>query len=218
VIAALLAACVMSGDIRDLPLREFAVEKPAGRFAVILTGDGGWRRIDDKIAERLREANIPVAGFLTPDYYRRERSPEDAACALERVIRHYSAQWKCDRVIVVGYSRGADVLPFMITRLDPEIRRMIDEVALLGLEPAIEFRYHRSWIPFFHPHEAQFPVLPEAEKLRGMRVVCVYGEEERDTICPALVPWATVVREKGGHHFGGDYRGIAEIILRAVPR
>jgi len=217
VIAALLAACLMNGDLSDLPVREFPVASPSSRFAVLLTGDGGWRRIDDQIASRLREANIPVAGFLTPDYYRHERQPEEAACALERVIRAYSARWHRDRVIVIGYSRGADVLPFMLSRLDPAVRSSIDEVALLGLESSIEFRYHRSWIPFFHPHEPQFPVLPEVEKLRGMRVVCVYGEEEHDTACPALASWALVVREKGGHHFGGDYRGIADVTLRAVP-
>jgi type IV secretory pathway VirJ component len=87
-------------------------------------------------------------------------------------------------------------------------------VTLLGLEPTIDFHYHPSWIPFFHTHEPQFPVLPEVRKLRGLRVLCVYGENEKDSACPSLsAPDVTVVREKGGHHFAGNYRGIADTIL-----
>ena len=104
-------------SLHDLPLREFPVAQPHGQFAIMLTGDGGWRRVDEQIAKRLREANVPVVGFLVPDYFRVMRTPEESADALERTIAVYRAQWHCDRVIVIGYSRGADVLPFMINRL-----------------------------------------------------------------------------------------------------
>lgn len=197
------------------PVRELPAAPPGKTFAIILTGDGGWRRIDEQIAKRL---DMPVAGFLVPDYYREMRTPDESACALEQTIRTYSAKWKRDRVIVIGYSRGADVLPFMINRLSPEARAMIDEVALLGIEPMIDFRYHASWIPFFRPREPQFPVLPEAEKLRGMRVLCVHGDREKDSLCPALASFATVVKEPGGHHFAGHYREIANAILENAKR
>ena len=36
---------------------------------------------------------------------------------------------------------------------------------------------------------------------------CFYGEDETDTMCPEVTKLAmTVVRTKGGHHFGGDYQ------------
>jgi type IV secretory pathway VirJ component len=212
--AMLLAACLARADVRDLPLREFPAANPRGRIAILLTGDGGWRRIDAQIANRLREAGVPVAGFLVPDYFREQKTADESACALERTIRYYRARWNSDRVIVIGYSRGADVLPFMVSRLPADVRSSIDVVALLGLEPTIDFHYHASWIPFFHPREPQFPVLPEVRKLRGLRVLCVYGENEKGSACPSLsAPDVTVVREKGGHHFAGNYRGIADTIL-----
>ena len=209
----MIAAVLFAAAACVAPVRSFPVAKPQGRFAILLTGDGGWRRIDDQIARRLRAANVPVAGFLVPDYFREMKTPDQAACALEETIRAYGAAWKCDRVILIGYSRGADVLPFMINRLSPAARAKIDKVALLGLESSIDFCYHPSWIPFYHPREPQFPVLPEAQKLRGLDVVCVYGDREKDSLCPALAPWATIVREQGGHHFGGHYDHIADTIL-----
>jgi len=219
VIAALLAACLATASVRDLPLRDFPVGDLHGQFAIILTGDGGWRRLDDQIAKRLRENGVPVAGFLVPDFFREQKLPDEAACALERTIRYYQALWKTDRVMLIGYSRGADVLPFMASRLPADVRASIDVIAFLGLESSIDFQYHPSWIPLYHPHGAQVSVLPEVRKLNGLNLLCVYGEKEKDTLCRQLSPAeAAIVREKGGHHFAGDYRKIADTILAAAKK
>ena len=218
--AALIAVCLARSDVRDLPLIEAKAKQERTtprRIAIMLTGDGGWRRIDVRVTNRFRDEGIDVVGFLTPDFFEKRKTPEESACALERVIRHYQTKWNADRVILVGYSRGADVLPFMASRLPPDVRSSIDVIALLGLQSTIDFKYHRSWIPFYHPHEKQFPVRPGVEKLRGEKIVCVYGEKERDTLCPTLEPsLAESVRVKGSHHFAGGYADIADTILAAT--
>lgn len=219
----LIAGCagssrVKEGPLADLPLVELPQTNgtPHGVMVVFLAGDGGWRRIDDKIADRFRDLGVPVVGFVTPDYYHQRRTPEEAAQALDRVIRYYSAAWKCPRVLLVGYSRGADVLPFLINRLPADTQRSVDVIALLGLEPLIDFRYHPSWIPLYHPHEIQHPVKPEVEKLRGHRIICVRGKVEKDSLCPALDPGlVTVLTVDGGHHFAGHYAALADKILAA---
>lgn len=211
--------CTDSNGVKGLPLVELAAKRPAphGRFAIMLTGDGGWRRIDVRVTNRFREAGVPVVGFLTPDYFKTLRSADESACAIERVIRAYRTKWKRDRVMVIGYSRGADVLPFLLSRLPADLRSTIDVVALLGLEATIDFRYHASWVPGYHPKEQQFAVQPELEKLRGMRILCVYGEKEKSSLCRTLDPdLAIAIRTPGSHHFAGKYGSIADEILAAA--
>ncbi|MEO8033898.1 MAG: AcvB/VirJ family lysyl-phosphatidylglycerol hydrolase [Acidobacteriota bacterium] len=209
--------CSSHLDVAGLPIVEVPSEGSGDTFAVMIAGDGGWRRIDKKITERLIEKDIPVAGFLTPSYFKVMRTPEESACALERTILTYSARWKRDRVILIGYSRGADVLPFMVSSLPADVKAMIRVIALLGLEQTIDFRYHPSWIPFYHPHEPQFSVEIEMEKLRGSNILCFYGKKEKDSLCRTLDPLlAKPVQEEGGHHFGGNYVGIADRILEAA--
>ena len=194
-----------------------ATRGTSDRLAVLLTGDGGWRRVDQQVAKYLRADGIDVVGFSTPDYFRERRTPEESAAALERVIRDYMQQWGKRRIVLVGYSRGADVLPFMASRLPQDLRDAVDVIALLGAEPMIDFKYHPSWIPFHHPHEKQFPVLPEIEKLRGQRIICIYGDREKSSLCPMLDPsLATIVRKPGGHHFAGHYDAIAAEIVKAA--
>ena len=207
--------CAALGGVNDLPLVERSVRGSGDLFAVLVTGDGGWMRIDRKLADRLLEGGVPVVGFLSR-YFGTRRTPEETACALERVIEHYSLQWARGHVILIGYSRGADVLPFMASRLSPVVKQKVSLIALLGLEPSIDFEYHPPWSPaawFRHP--PQYPVGPELDKLRGQRVLCVYGEDEPDSLCPGLDPhFFTLLREPGGHHFGGRYSEIGAEILR----
>ena len=55
------------------------------------------------------------------------------------------------------------------------------------------------------------------EALKGLPMTCIYGDKERDDICAAL-PAATIrqVKLAGGHHFAGDYAGLAQAVLRAA--
>ena len=209
------APCSGPSEVKDLPLVERSVRGNGDLFAVLVTGDGGWMRIDRKVADRLLEGGVPVVGFLSR-YFGTRRTPEETACALERVIRHYSVQWGRSRVILIGYSRGADVLPFMASRLSPEVKQKVSLIALLGLEPTIDFEYHPFWSPAaYFSHPPQYRVRPELDRLRGQKVLCVYGEDEPDSLCPGLDPQRfTLLREPGGHHFGGRYSEIGAEILR----
>ena len=59
--------------------------------------------------------------------------------------------------------------------------------------------------------------MPELQKLRGMNVLCVYGEKETDSLCPSLdTNDYKILREPGGHHFAGRYAEIGDAIVREV--
>jgi type IV secretory pathway VirJ component len=208
--------CSARTDITGIPVVTLGAKVPSDRFAVMITGDGGWRRIDQKITDRLRAAGIPIVGFIASDYFRKQRSPDESGCALERVIRYYKIQWHRSKVILIGYSRGADVLPFMASRLPRDLLDSTQLIALLGLEPAIDFKYSPPWSLSAYSHKGQqkYPVKPEMDKLRGQNVVCVFGAKEKNSLCHALDQRAfKVVAEPGGHHFAGKYRDIADMIL-----
>jgi type IV secretory pathway VirJ component len=201
-------------DTADLPLIEVpAVGLSHGEFAIMVSGDGGWRAIDQHVSAYLSKAGVPVVGLISPSYLRSRRTPEEAANALERIMRRYEVQWKADRVLLIGYSRGAGMLPFMISRLSPQQRAHIERVALLGLDDTIDFKFNTRALLWNAPDERQIPVRPEVEKLRGLNVLCFRGETELDSACRDLPPsLATEVVEPGGHHFAGNYDVLARRI------
>ncbi len=183
--------------VQSLPLVETPPLRPGEPLAVFVSGDGGWRAIDRRIAQGLH-----LAAFL------RRRTLQEAAAALQEIVERYSAAWHAPKVIVVGYSRGAGVLPFMINRLEPRWRNRIAVVALLGLEPTIDFQM--TPLP-----TREIPVRGEIERLRGKRVLCFYGLNERDSLCRELSPGlAIAIAEPGAHHFNGNYDDLARTIWR----
>ena len=86
-------------------------------MAIVYSGDGGWRDIDKDIADRLHELGMPVVGVDSLRYFWSEQRPKVAAADLAQIIAHYRIAWQRGRVILIGYSFGADVLPFLVNRL-----------------------------------------------------------------------------------------------------
>jgi type IV secretory pathway VirJ component len=207
----------LAPEVGDLPLIELPVAG-GGRpeLAVIYSGDGGWASLDRRVGEVLQAEGMPVVGVSSLQYFWKARTPDGAAQDLERILRHYLTSWNRQQALLIGYSLGADVLPFMADRLPEELRQRVRLVALLGPSTTTSFEFHVSeWLGAAPSDE--LPVAPEVEKLAGTRILCFYGEEEQDSLCHALPPGlATLVPEKGAHHFGGDYRALARTILEAA--
>jgi type IV secretory pathway VirJ component len=211
--ASLSAASTPAPAVRDLPLVELPAAGESRTLAVVVSGDGGWASLDRQIGETLSKQGVSVVGINSLKYFWRPRTPDGAAADLTRVLRYYMPAWSASRILLVGYSRGSDVLPFMVSRLPADLRDRVRLVALLGFSRRAGFELHLT--DFFGGSGGGLPTVPEIRKLRGMHVLCVYGSEETDSACRDLSPdLANDMSLPGGHHFGGAYREIAHRILR----
>jgi type IV secretory pathway VirJ component len=199
-------------DISDLPLEEVHASGGSNEFALLITGDGGWAGLDQELAARLAANGVPTVGLNSLKYFWSERTPDETARDVVRVLRHYLAAWHKERVLLVGYSFGADVLPFIVNRLPPDLRARLASVSLLGIDAHASFEVRVSdWVG---GDSGGPPTRPELEEVRHVPVLCIYGEGEEDSICPVLSA-GTATREKigHGHHFSGEYATLAERIL-----
>ncbi len=188
-------------------------------LAVLLTGDGGWADIDKGIAGALAARGLPVLGWSSLDYYWTPRTPEGAARDLDAAIRHYLVARKKSRILLVGFSFGADVLPFLLSRLPADLRSRVAGVALVGLSSQAQFEFHLSGWLGGHG-DPKFPTAPEILKLRGTPVVCLQGEDDDDSACRELDEGiARTVVLPGGHHMSGDYARAGAVIMDMIdPR
>jgi type IV secretory pathway VirJ component len=206
-------------DLGDLPVIEFPpLASPADYFAIVLSGDGGWAGIDKQIGNELRTAGIPTVGFNSLQYFWKQRTPEEISADLERMIRHYQQAFHRQELILVGYSRGADVLPLMASRLPTATLDRIRLMAFLGLEHETDLEFRLGdWLGTHRA--AAYQLLPELEQLQGRPMLCIYGAKEHDSLCPVLpAGLAEIAKLEGGHHFDGDYRSLTRLILDHVRR
>lgn len=224
-LAALVAAHLATtapeeGSIADLPVVELPASKPTGgRLAVVLSGDGGWRDIDRSIAQRLHDEGVSTVGLDSLRYFWSERTPEQTATDLARVLRVYMARWHAEHVALIGYSFGADVLPFVYPLLPEDLRAHVDLLSLVALSSGADFEIRVvGWLGA-PPSASARPMAPQLQRLPAGVVQCIYSAESKGkdaSACPVLAGTAAdVVKMPGNHHFNGDYAGLTRHILDA---
>ena len=185
-------------DVTDLPLVELPAAQASDMLAVVLSGDGGWRDLDKTIAETLSHEGVNVIGWDSLRYFWRKKTPERAAEDLARVLGVYSTRWNARHVALIGYSFGADVLPFLFNRLPAAQRNTVSLISLLGFDKAADFEIRLGGWLGLPPSAAALPVAPELAMMPGRLIQCFYGADEADTDCPALANGgATLVRTEG---------------------
>ena len=214
--AAASAAAGPVALISDLPLTVVTDAKAPATdlMAVMYSGDGGWAGLDRDLAEQLAARGVPVVGIDSLQYFWNARSQAQAGSDAGRIIAHFSQAWRRRKIVLIGYSFGADTLPFIVHNLPAEVRPSVARVSLMGLDSHADFQFHlASWLDV--SGDNALPTLPAIERLRGTPLQCLRGVEETDSACIAI-PAGSVeqVVLPGGHHFDGNAALIASAILR----
>jgi type IV secretory pathway VirJ component len=211
-------ATALAAPVADLPLIVVpaAAGGPGEWFAILLTGDGGWVGLDKGVSKELARHNIPTVGWDSLKYFWSPRTPEGASKDLDRVLRHYSRAWGRPHALLIGYSQGADTMPFMVNRLPAGTRQMVGLTTLLGISDNAVFEFHvANWLG--EPAKG-LPTAPELERWSGSPYLCLYGQDDADSACRQLTGHdGSALVMPGGHHFGGGYVEIAQQILNRLP-
>jgi type IV secretory pathway VirJ component len=200
----------------ELPL---IIENPIGAArgtVVFISGDGGWTKIAADVTAELLAAGYGVVGLNANKYFGSLKTPDEIAADVSLIANHYAKEWRVEPLLLFGYSRGADVLPFVVPRLEASQRAQVQSVVLLGPAPYTHFQIHLTDFISDRRRSDSVDVLPEADKVERP-IICVYGTDEDQSLCPLLTAKAIKIAIDGGHHFDGDYRGIAKQVLSLIP-
>jgi phosphatidylglycerol lysyltransferase len=211
-------AIAPTAGIANLPLVELPAEPRGALLAIVLSGDGGWRDVDRAIAQKLQSDGVSVVGWDSLRYFWSKKSPEQTARDLGAVIDTYTSRWGASKIALIGYSFGADVLPFAYDHLSPEAKVRVVQLSLLGFAPAANFQITVSGWLGAAPDKDALPTEPALLPIDPTMVQCFYGANEDESECPLLMGKAEVIRVPGGHHFDNDYGALARRILDGFRR
>lgn len=201
-----------------LPVKVLKATPRHDVMAIILSGDGGWRDLDQSIGEIMQKRGIPVIGLDTLRYFWSKRSPEETGKAIASLIQRYQPAFGVTHVILIGYSFGADVLPASFAKMPKTAQEKVALVSLLGLSTASDWTITVSgWLGSHGDHAT--PTLPAVKAMPLAKVQCIYGADEEDSGCPALAKsGGAALKVQGGHHFDGNYADVEKAIMAAYRR
>jgi type IV secretory pathway VirJ component len=195
----------------DLPLTVIDAEPSSKATLVFLSGDGGWADLDQSVAAELAKHGVTTIGWSSLRYFWKSRSPDEVVAAIERVAKTVSGE----PVFVGGYSFGADIVGHLVPRIEP----FASGAVMIGTEKYATFEV--SPLDWVRTSSAATPY-PVGSSLAKTRLPWLCLESESglsDSGCPEKngeLQLRKVV--SGGHHFGGDYRALADLAAAWIDR
>jgi type IV secretory pathway VirJ component len=220
--AMLLVAASPALDVRarlqalDLPLTLVWPDAPPKAVMIFFSGDGGWQKIDDGLAQRLKTRGVATVGWSSFTYFWKGRKPSEVATDLGRVLGVVGDAGL--PIWLGGYSFGAEMAPVTLSRMPPSARGRVVVLVLLAPSPSASFRVDPlDWVRT-PPVDPAHRVDDALRKLGGLRTICLTGRDDGDSACTALgaLPDVDVVLLDGDHHFGGTADGIAAAIAQRL--
>lgn len=217
-VAALFAGLGYFGgqDVSLYPAEAVAGAPHPGVAAVVISGDMGLNiGMGGQVAQRLAADGIPVVGVNSLSYFRIRRSPAEVAALVDRVTRQALALPDISRVVLIGQSFGADIMPVGVAALTPELRARVAMIGLVVPARTAEFRASPSEI--FNWREPAVDAVPAARALDWVPVTCISGAVETASLCPALTG-SNVHRVvlPGGHPLRRDVAAVFKVLIGAI--
>jgi type IV secretory pathway VirJ component len=197
----------------DLPLTIIPATGNAvmNTMAIFFSGDGGWTNFDGQMADELAKKGITVIGLNSRKYFWDKKTPAQTRDDVTYLIRHYSRVFKKRKILLLGFSFGADVMPFVFNRLPRAIHNRVQAIILMSPSKDTDFEVHLIDLLNLPSSPREFNVPDEIKLVRAKRLICFFGKDEANTCSDELLKAnINVTLVDGGHHY--DDSGIKVII------
>jgi len=124
-------------------------------------------------------------------------------------------KWHKKSFIFVGYSFGADVLPFIVNNLDEDTKAYIGGLAMMSPDKLGDFEIHVLDMLSLGSPKNKFDVPSEAKKIQKIKVLALFGDEEpEDEVQDFRDIGLTIETIPGSHHYNNDVNAVVAAICK----
>src|SRR5450759_5024852 len=191
-------------QIKNLPLIITNSKTPDKHapIALLISGDGGWYGFEQSISDNLATKGIPTIGLDSKKYFWSRRTPEETASDIAKALNFYSKEWGREKFVLIGYSLGAEIVPFIVNRLPEDIKSMVESTVLLSPATTTDFEIHFSNMLGMGNRQNTYNTIDEIKKMQSIPTLLIFGDGEKTEI-PALLNGTSVIIKKipGDHHY-----------------
>ena len=192
------------GQVKNLPvvITNSKIRDFQAPVVLLISGDGGWYGFEQSIADNFATQGIPTVGLDSKKYFWKRRTPEETASDMAKALNFYGKEWGRNKFILIGYSLGAELVPFIVNRLPDEIKTKIESVVLLSPATNTDFEIHISNMLGIGNRQNTYYTIDEITKLQSITTLIIFGEGEKTQI-PELLKGTSIMIRKlpGDHHY-----------------
>ena len=195
---------------KNLPVIESRSNGTNDYYVILLTGNGGFRNLVQSVTHYLNFKKVSVLAINTKKYLWSEKKPAQIGRDLETLIDRYYSKWGQKKVVIMGYSMGAEVLPFAINCMEDKYSHEILDLILIG--PWQKATFKVALRDYYFEVNKGTDIYTELLKMRTKKVYIICDDNEYSICHKDLEGVIDHDFLKGGHHFGGDYNTLSKLI------
>ena len=181
-----------------------------------MTGDGGAVRFDLKMFKEYHDNGFSFLGLNSLKYFSDKKTPDRVANEMIPVIKRYSQLWSKETLMLVGFSFGAEIIPFLYDRLPDDMKKELKLVVLLTPSKRSDFHIRMRDMIGIDKKNERYDVVNETAKIKFTKVLAIYGKEEKPSLKTSPdQPKLKILTIKGGHGFK-DSREVFRLIANEL--
>ncbi|HEV7621197.1 MAG TPA: AcvB/VirJ family lysyl-phosphatidylglycerol hydrolase [Flavisolibacter sp.] len=199
---------------KEMPLLAYKGTDQNKPVIYYISGDGGWNSFSTSLIKGFTNAGYSVIALNSRSYFWTRKSPQQAAADVSSSINQYAKAWNIKSIVFIGYSFGADVMPFIQTSLPVNLSNMVHHIILMSPSRKTDFEIHLlGMMGLGNSHGKSVP--DEINKL-NIPVTLIFGSDENDfPVRDIKVKKIETIKLAGGHHYDGN---VDELIKKITDK
>lgn len=200
----------------NLPITEWKASNNDKPLLFYISGDGGLNKFSTGLCESLNHNGFDVVALNSKSYFYNKKTPDQTTQDISNYLTKKLAGRTNPKIVFIGYSFGADVLPFVLNRLPKNISDEVDVSFIMASSGNTDFEIH--WLDMFGINKKRsMDVVNEINRLRNTRIVIINASDDKNLDIKRIsLNKFTLVVLPGGHHFDNDIDEIVQKIIRYI--
>lgn len=195
----------------DFEIKEWTISNTDKPLLFYISGDGGFNSFSTELCEHLHRLGYYVIALNAKSYFWDKKTPEQTVADIEKCMVQKMASHQNKKIQFIGYSFGADVLPFLLTRFSAGMKQHICSAVMLASSGSTDFEIH--WTDIFGTNRKRsMDVVSEINKISGIKLIHISSDEDDLDESKIKLPGYIHQQLPGGHHFDGDVNELAKRI------
>jgi len=195
-----------------LPLKEWntSVDKP---LVFYISGDGGYTSFSEGVCATINKAGYMVTSLNSKSYFDDKKTPRQTTDDFVNYLNDQFNKRKDRQFLLIGYSFGADITPFVVNLFPDSIKKKLISVILLSPSTSTDFETH-VWDKLGLKKKRSMDVVAEVNKLGTMKTAIILGNDDDFPI--NSIKLKNYVHEllPGGHHYEGNTDEVAKTVMK----
>jgi type IV secretory pathway VirJ component len=200
---------------QNLPMKEWEASAHTKPLVFYISGDGGLNRFSNELCTAINKEGFDVDAMDSKSYFWSQKTPARTAEDISDFLSKKIARRPNQQIVLIGYSFGADVLPFVLNRLPKNIADKIKVSFLMASSGSTDFVIHIADL-FGSGKRRGMDVLSEVNKISNQKIVILNSSDDKQ-LDPGKITIKHITEVlPGGHHFDGDIDEIVKAIVKYI--